>query len=499
MSQLVLQKAVTPAMATVYLEKGLDRVSGFVVPAAEVATLTSTRQLYELHGLNFAGSPFAPDQPIDILHVPTSPTWQAVPATGGTDEASRAKVSGNFLERPPFDGSGFTQVGDVRAPVAWLEHDRLTVGSRLWRFLPGEAEPVHLGTYHGPAFGWQNHAAGDLFATALPSKLVGYVARVDGKTWAADVRLDDDGAPSVITLVSPTKDAEELGFTMTEAGTWAKQVVRSEVEELFAMHATARWNGVPVRVVDDQVDKEGTRRARIFSIARDANVNERHKLDKLDPAVYEKTVLWDELSDVVYAQRVPKLWATSEQLEKGKEYQRDRAANAAAGKPALAPHSAPRAGATQVNLGTPEGADENHPAVRHRKELEAIVRGLVNVVPADWTRARLVATMLGTRGEIRAGATTADGTEVGLQGLGKDLARAVAKLRTDSADNGGKGAWFTAIISVEPAGTVKLATDHAIQPNWKTAPSEDDYRTELERHPRSEDNIPDWFAEHLDA
>jgi hypothetical protein len=52
---------------------------------------------------------------------------------------------------------------------------------------------------------------------------------------------------------------------------------------------------------------------------------------------------------------------------------------------------------------------------------------------------------------------------------------------------------------VEPAGTVKLATDHAIQPNWKTAPSEDDYRTELERHPRSEDNIPDWFAEHLDA
>ncbi|MGO1173195.1 MAG: hypothetical protein ACTMKU_02690 [Actinomycetaceae bacterium] len=371
MSQLVLQKAVTPAMAKVYLEKGLDRVGGFVVPAAEVATLTSTRELFELHGLGFHATPFAPDQPIDILHVPSSPTWQLVPATGGRTEAERAKVKGNFLDHPPFDGSGFSQVGDVRAPLAWLEHDRLTVGARLWRFLPGQAEPEHLGTYHGPAYGWQNHAAGDLFATAVPSKLVGYVARFGGRTWAADVRLDDDDKPSLITLVSPTKDAEEDGFTMTEAGTWAKQVVRSEVDELFAMHCTARWNGVPVRVVDDQVDKERNRRARIFSIARDAKVNERHSMDKLDPGVYEKTVPWDELTDVVYAQRVPKQWATEEQLAKGEEYQRSRASGTNSGP---VPHSAPGAN-TKVSLGTPDGADEDHPAVRHREELQTIVRG----------------------------------------------------------------------------------------------------------------------------
>ncbi|MGC5614836.1 hypothetical protein [Georgenia sp. Z1491] len=493
MSQLVLQKAVTPAMAKVYLEKGLDRVSGYVVPAAEVATLGTTEELYKLHGLSFTGTPFAPDQPIDVLHVPLSPTWQMVPATGGRTEAERAKVKGNILDREPFDGSGFSQVGDVRAPLAWIEHDRLTVGARLWRFLPGQAEPEHLGTYHGPAYGWQNHAAGDLFATAVPSKLVGYVAKTDGATWAADVRLDDDGRPSLITLVSPSKDSESQGFTMTEAGTWAKQVVRSEIDELFAMHCTARWNGVPVRVVDDQMDPQGTRRARIFSIARDANVNERHKMDKIDAGVYEKTVLWEELSDVVYAQRVPKQWATEEQLAKGEEYQRSRADGTTT---APAPHTANRSGAT-LSLGTPEGADESHPAVKHREELQAIVRGMVDVVPADWTRARLVAVMLGTRGEIRAGATTADGTEVTLQGLGKEVAQAVAKLRADSADNGGKGAWLTAVISVEPAGSVKLATDHDIQPTWRKKPAEKDYTVELQRHPRAPENIPDWWREHL--
>lgn len=493
MSQLVLQKAVTPAMAKVYLEKGLDRVSGFVVPAPEVATLSSTAELYRLHGLAFPGTPFAPDQPIDVLHVPLSPTWQMVPATGGHTSAERAKNKGNFVEHPPFDGSGFTQVGDVRAPVAWIEHDRLTVGARLWRFLPGQAEPEHLGTYHGPAFGWQNHAAGDLFATAVPSKLVGYVAKVDGTTWAADVRVDDEGRPELITLVSPSKDAESQGFTMTEAGTWAKQVVRSEVEELVAMHCTARWKGVPVRVVDDQVDQQGTRRARIFSIARDATLAERHQMDKLDPGVYEKTVLWEELSDVVYAQRVPKPWATEEQLTKGEEYRRDRAQG---GSAAPRPH-VPAGSSTQVTLGSPEGADENHPAVRHQAELQTIVRGMVDLVPADWKKARLVAVMLGTRGEIRAGATTEDGTEVTLQGLGKEVAQAVAKLRVDSADNGGKGAWLTAVISVEPAGTVRLATDHDIQPTWRTKPKTSDYTTELQRHPRAPENIPDWWAEQL--
>ncbi|MDD9205154.1 hypothetical protein PU560_01575, partial [Georgenia sp. 10Sc9-8] len=61
----ILQKAVTPQLSTAYLEKGFDRVAGFVVPAAEVAEVTNNQRLFELHGLGYEDTPFSPDEPID--------------------------------------------------------------------------------------------------------------------------------------------------------------------------------------------------------------------------------------------------------------------------------------------------------------------------------------------------------------------------------------------------------------------------------------------------
>ena len=127
----ILQKAITPQMSVAYLERGLDRVAGYVVPAADAASVTSTAGLFELHGLGFAGTPFSPDAPIDILHLPVSPTAVVLPATGGQDEEGRRQTGGPFLERPPFAGAGFTSTGDLVVPLSWVEHTRLTPGARL--------------------------------------------------------------------------------------------------------------------------------------------------------------------------------------------------------------------------------------------------------------------------------------------------------------------------------------------------------------------------------
>ena len=55
---IMMQKPITPEQLSYYLERGYDRVSGFVHRAGEVAHLKSPEQLYLALGLNYAGSSF---------------------------------------------------------------------------------------------------------------------------------------------------------------------------------------------------------------------------------------------------------------------------------------------------------------------------------------------------------------------------------------------------------------------------------------------------------
>lgn len=396
---IVLQKAVTPQMSAAYVERGLDRVFGYVVPAADVAGVTTTEGLFELHGLGFSGTPFAPDRPIDVLHLPTPPTAGLVRATGGTDAAARQAAGGPFLDRAPFTGTGLATVGDVVTPLSWLEHTRLTPGARLWRFTPGAAEPELVGTYHGVAFGWQNHLTGDDFHAVAPSKYVGPVARTESGTYAADVRTGDDGRPTVVTVVTLAPDAEQHGFTRTAAGMWAKQLAPAEVSDLFEIHATARWHGIPVRIVDQgPPDAAGAQQCRISSLAHDADVAEGLHMDKVDPGVYEATVALTDLADVAYAQRIPTAWARAEQVEKVRAAQ---AARTAAGTPA-APQGIGAPVVTVADGGATASTDER--AARQSALLQRVAQGLVKAAPAEWASARLLCRIVGTRAEVLAAA-----------------------------------------------------------------------------------------------
>ncbi|MEV4117770.1 SseB family protein [Micromonospora sp. NPDC049645] len=131
----VMQKAIAPSQLAYYLDRGYDRVSGFVHRAGELSHLTTPAQLHGALGLSYPGSPFAPDaEEIYVLRWPAHrPSLYRIPYGGQNEPAMRA-MEGWVIERPPFRGNGFAP-GESSDVVAEFKVDsaRLPHGAQLWR------------------------------------------------------------------------------------------------------------------------------------------------------------------------------------------------------------------------------------------------------------------------------------------------------------------------------------------------------------------------------
>ncbi|MEV4498786.1 SseB family protein [Micromonospora arborensis] len=131
----VMQKAIAPSQLAYYLDRGYDRVSGFVHRAGELAHLTTPAQVHDALGLSYAGSPFARDaEEIYVLRWPAHrPSLYRIPYGGQNEPAMRA-MEGWVIERPPFRGNGFAP-GESSDVVAEFKVDsaRLPHGTQLWR------------------------------------------------------------------------------------------------------------------------------------------------------------------------------------------------------------------------------------------------------------------------------------------------------------------------------------------------------------------------------
>ena len=138
---IMMQKPITPEQLSYYLERGYDRVSGFVHRAGEVAHLKSPEQLYLALGLNYAGSSFDPHATEAYVL-----RWRAYRANlyripyGGQHEAGMRAMEGWVIERPPFRGNGFapSETNDVIAEFK-VDSARLPHNAQIWR-LHGEGE-----------------------------------------------------------------------------------------------------------------------------------------------------------------------------------------------------------------------------------------------------------------------------------------------------------------------------------------------------------------------
>jgi hypothetical protein len=131
----VMQKPISPSQIGFYLERGYDRVSGFVHRAHEVGQLKTPDQMRSALGLTWGGSPFEEDaDEIFILRWSAyRPSLYRIPY-GGQNEAAMKAMEGWVVERPPFRGNGFAP-GESSTVIAEFKVDsaRLPHGARLLR------------------------------------------------------------------------------------------------------------------------------------------------------------------------------------------------------------------------------------------------------------------------------------------------------------------------------------------------------------------------------
>jgi SseB protein N-terminal domain len=131
----VMQKTIPPEHVDYYLERGYDRVAGFVHRANEVEHLRTPAELFAALGLVHEGSPFTGDtKEAYVLRWPAyRPSLYRIPYGGQSEQALRA-MDGWVIERPPFRGNGFAP-GEGRDVIAEFKVDsvRLPHGAQLWR------------------------------------------------------------------------------------------------------------------------------------------------------------------------------------------------------------------------------------------------------------------------------------------------------------------------------------------------------------------------------
>ncbi|GAA0437514.1 hypothetical protein GCM10009531_29660 [Actinoplanes capillaceus] len=131
----VMQKTISAEQVDYYLDRGYDRVAGFVHRASEVEHLRTPGELFGALGLYYEASPFQPDaKEAFVLRWPAyRPSLYRIPYGGQNEQALRA-MDGWVIERPPFRGNGFAP-GEGRDVIAEFKVDsvRLPHGAQLWR------------------------------------------------------------------------------------------------------------------------------------------------------------------------------------------------------------------------------------------------------------------------------------------------------------------------------------------------------------------------------
>jgi hypothetical protein len=142
----VLQKAIAPSKVGYYLERGYDRVTGFVHRAHEVSQLRSATQMRTALGLDWEGSPFSveADEIYLLRWSAYRPSLYRIPY-GGQNEAAMRAMEGWVIERAPFRGNGFAP-GESKEVIAEFKVDsvRLPHGARLLRLKDSTEELIAI-------------------------------------------------------------------------------------------------------------------------------------------------------------------------------------------------------------------------------------------------------------------------------------------------------------------------------------------------------------------
>jgi hypothetical protein len=149
------QKTIPHQQVPFYLERGYDRVGGFVHPAEAVDHLRTPAQLYLALGLLRASEDFSPtDDSVHVLRWIGYRTDLYPAAIGGNDIASAEARGGGIVEPGPFRGDGFApSEGDEQIPEHKVDSVRLPHGAKILR-IDSRGEVTDIALYDADTREW---------------------------------------------------------------------------------------------------------------------------------------------------------------------------------------------------------------------------------------------------------------------------------------------------------------------------------------------------------
>lgn len=286
--------AITARQADSYIEQGIDFFGGFAVEATAIEGIVDISAFISLFHLDLPGSPFAPDRPVDILEVPANPFLQVRHAVSPVDKRA---VFGGIVEFEPYDGTGTVRAGETETDLLWIEPTRLSIGSRLMRYYPGQSEPQVRGIYHGVTWGWEDCVTGH-FRAFTPSHLVGSaISRIWGEA-PVDLETNAVDALVAVQMVCPQLPEEESGFELVESGLFAKRIAYHDDLHLHEPHLVGTVNSIPVRVVRTMQDDSGTTFAFCVAMLLDMPLVFSRGFERWAQGVAVTTVPFDEVENL---------------------------------------------------------------------------------------------------------------------------------------------------------------------------------------------------------
>jgi hypothetical protein len=467
------QLAVSPAQAKSYLENGFDFFGGFAVNAADVVDITDVADLITLLNCDMPGSPFSPDKPIDILHVPSGPFVQARQAVGPMDPQA---FLGGIIEAPPFDGSGVAKVNDISTPLMWVEPARLTNGTQLWRFYPGISEPELRGVYHGVAWGWETVRTGK-FKACVPSQFIGPVTLRPWGLAPVDVEVDKDtGTLTAVTIVAPGKPPEE-GFEPLPTGLWAKRIAYHEGLDVFEFQAQGRYHSIPVRILRQLSDSPNSikaTKAQVCAMLLDAPAAAASGFSRYAQGIHTAIVPIDDVTERISREGRPATWDVTQ-------------------RPAITIHSA---------------------RIRDNTDTQSLVTDILTllaaVAPDGWRHLRFLIQMIGDQIHFSAAATIppandADPHEgengdhlIPLRLVPTATLHYARQIKRNLAKPN-EGAPFSMLFQFTPEGTANVTLNTTDAPPWADAVTHEAWSKEITAFPRSAEHTPEWLRSFLEG
>ncbi|WP_182171726.1 hypothetical protein [Flaviflexus equikiangi] len=439
---------LTPGQLRGYLENGLDYVSGLAVDSEDIDEITEIADLIELFQIGFTDSPYKADEPFYVLELVAGPLVQSRHAVGPLDP--RAFLGGIF-EVLPFDATGVAKAAGIETDLLWIEPTRVTEGSSIWKFEPGQSEPDMVAAYHGIAYGWETENG---FKAIVPTNFLGTVIKRSWGEIPCDVELED-GKPVAVTMVSPAAPTVENGFEQIDSGLFAKRIAYTDDMEIYEAQKIAKVDGVPSRVLRP-IRRDGEMLLEVQSLLPDAPYTRANGFSRYAPTVFVKAV---PLEGVQAQARVatPKTWVIDE----------------------IQP-------ATPSDLMGKDLTDT-------KSLIPDIYRLLVNAVPAGFTSITMFMQVVGNHFVFHA-EYSKDGESTRITSIPTAIVHYTRQLKknTYSKEDGG---FFIAKFVFDATGTGNFGFNKSDKPMWAAQVPVDEWERDLAEFPRPGSATPDWLLD----